>query len=164
MTIWIIIGNPLGAGPAFDIFDLLAEPRPPRRGHRVGLESSGCPAAFLFLILPNHGPASHARRSEMCLTDDNSSALFPEYSPLLRLWAVASSLFPTQEAKDATGASLDLAALLSCTGSVGRQCCVLSCQVRPAATTVECDLNTASRALDEDAFGACCLSMFRVRV
>lgn len=138
--------------------------RPPRGGHRVGLEASGCPVAFLFLVLRNRGPASHARRSQLCLTNDNSSALFPEYSPFLRLWAVASSLLPTQETKDATGASLDLATLLSCTGSISRKCCILSRQVRPAATAIKRDLDPASRALDEYAFGPCCLSMFRVRV
>lgn len=103
-------------------------------------------------------------KSELCLTNDDTGTFFTEYSPFLRLWAIASSLLPTQETKNAAGASLDLATLLSRTGCVRRKRCILSRQVRPAATTVKRDLHPAGRALDEDALGARCLSMFRVRV
>lgn len=129
-----------------------------------GLDGPGCPAAFLFLIPRNCSAAGHARQSELCLTDDNSSTFFPEYSPFLRLWAVASSLLPTQETKNAAGTSLDLAALLSCTGCIRRERCILSRQVRPAAATVERHLNPAGRALDKYALGAGCFSVLRVRV
>lgn len=131
---------------------------------RVGLDGPGCPVASLFLIPRNYSVAVHARQSELCLTDDNSSTFFPEDSPFLRLWAVASSLLPTQETKNAAGTSLDLAALLSRTGCVRRERCILSCQVRPAAATVKRHLNPAGRALDKYALGAGCLSMLRVRV